>query len=144
AAWTGLTARNTTLPQISSVASTGSGATRVLTITGSGFGPAPSAVGSTTDTPYLVITTFNRNAPYTDGFPWNAGFCGGSDCNGVTATYTSWSDTQIVIGGFGPAYGQGNWSANPGDTVCVGVWPSTSTTNGTTGGRFKCARLPYK
>lgn len=142
--WAGLTARNRTLPVITGIATAGSGATRTITITGSGFGPAPAAVGSTANTPYLVVTTFNRAAPFTDGFPWNAGFCGMTDCNGVTTTYTSWSDTQIVIGGFGGLYGNGAWTANPGDNICVGVWPSTSTSNGTTGGRYRCARLPSR
>jgi len=30
---------------------------------------------------------------------------------------------------------------NKYDSLCVGVWPSTSTSNGTTGGTTKCTRV---
>jgi len=128
-------------PKISSITTSGSGQGLVVTINGSGFGPPPSVVGSNTDSPFLVLTDFNAQAPGTNGFPWNAGFCGANDCDGVTANYTSWSDTQVVINGFGSSYGN-TWQVNKLDSFCVGIWPSTSTSNGTTGGTTKCIRLP--
>jgi hypothetical protein len=115
----------------------------MVTITGSGFGDAPPQVGQNTDGPFFVLTDWNATAPFTEGFPWNAGFCGTPDCNGVTMGYVSWSDTQIVMQGFGDEYGN-NYLANPGDAFCVGVWPSTSTSDGTTGGSFKCSRIPLQ
>lgn len=129
---------------IKSIVTSGTGQNLVITINGTGFGPAIPQVGQSTDSPFLVISDFNANAPYTDGFPWNAGFCGQNDCNGVAVNYTSWSDTQVVISGFGSEYGgsNGDWQANPRDALCVGIWPSTSTTNGTTGGTTRCIRLP--
>jgi len=140
AAWGGLTAPNANVPVIRSITSAGTGASRVLTITGSGFGPAPG-LGSQIDTPYLVITDWDVAAPNSSGFPWNGGFCGRLDCNGVTANYTSWTDRQIVISGFGSAYGQNGWTVSPGDSLCVGVWPGNSPSNGTWGGRFACTRV---
>jgi len=125
---------------ISSISTSGSGQSLVVTISGSGFGPAPSVVGTNGVSPYLLLTDFNVNAPYTNGYMWNAGYCGASDCDGVTVNYASWSDTQIVIDGFGGSYGYPN-QVTKFDSLCVGVWPSTSTSNGTTGGTTKCARV---
>jgi hypothetical protein len=127
---------------ITTITTSGSGATLTVTITGSGFGAAPDGLmGQNTDSPYLVFSDWNADAPGTDGFPWNAGFCGTNDCNGVTVAYQSWTDTQVVLSGFGSEYGMGNWTANPRDAFCVGIWPSTSTSNGTTGGAVKCRRV---
>jgi hypothetical protein len=125
---------------ISSISASGAGESLVVTINGSGFGPAPSVVGTNGVSPYLLLTDFNVNAPFTNGYMWNAGFCGASDCDGVTVNYASWSDTQIVIDGFGGQYGYPN-EVNKYDSLCVGVWPSTSTSNGTTGGTTKCTRV---
>ncbi|MBV9571765.1 MAG: hypothetical protein JO056_11040 [Alphaproteobacteria bacterium] len=128
-------------PRIMHVHAVGSGKTLSLTIEGSGFGDAPPQVGQNTNSPYFVFSDFNAQAPFTEGFPWNAGFCGAPDCNGVTMGYVSWTDTQIVMSGFGDQYGN-NYLANPGDAFCVGVWPSTSQSNGTTGGSTKCRHIP--
>jgi hypothetical protein len=143
AAWGGKVSRSKGTPHIGSIVASGSGQSLTLTITGSGFGAAPDVVGQNTNSPYFVFTDYNATVPGTDGFPWNAGFCGANDCDGVTIGYVSWTDTQIVVSGFGNEYGNGsNWEVNPQDAYCVGVWPSTSTSDGTTGGSIKCHRLP--
>lgn len=125
--------------KISRISTSGTGQNLVVTINGSGFGPAPSAVGTVGDSPYLLLTDFNVQAPYADGYTWNAGFCGANDCDGVYLNYASWSDTQIVINGFGGQYGYPN-QVNRSDSLCIAVWPSTSTSDGTTGGTTKCTR----
>jgi len=126
-------------PVITTITRTGSGATLTLTITGSGFGPAPQNLGDNFSSPFFVFTDYNAELPGSDGFPWNAGFCGANDCNAVLVNMTSWSDTQIVMGGFGDMYGN-DWIVNPHDAFCVGVWSSQSTSNGTTGGTYACKR----
>jgi len=95
---------------ISGISTSGSGQNLVITINGRGFGPAPSVVGTDGVSPYLLLTSFNVHAPFTAGYTWNAGFCGANDCDGVTVNYASWSDTQIVIDGFGGQYGYPNQS----------------------------------
>ena len=139
--WGGPVKSNKGVPHIKSIVASGSGKTLTLTITGSGFGPAPDALGQFTDTPFFVFTDYNRFLPGTDGFPWNGGFCGTNDCNGVTADLVSWTDTEIVMSGFGDEYGN-DWIANPQDAYCVGIWPGDSTSGGTTGGAYQCGRLP--
>jgi hypothetical protein len=140
-AWGGRVSRSKGTPHIGSMVTTGSGQSLTLTISGSGFGDAPPEVGQNTNSPFFVFTDFNATAPGTDGFPWNAGFCGANDCDGVTIGYVSWTDTQIVVSGFGTEYGD-NYLVNPRDAFCVGIWPSTSTSNGTTGGSIKCRKIP--
>jgi len=134
-------ARKKDTPLITSITRSGTGATLTLTITGSGFGSAPSGIGDNFSSPYFVFTDYNAQLPGTDGFPWNGGFCGANDCNAVLVNMTSWSDTQIVMGGFGDMYGN-DWVVNPHDAFCVGVWSSQSTSNGTTGGTYACKRAP--
>ncbi|HEX4159877.1 MAG TPA: hypothetical protein VHY79_15530 [Rhizomicrobium sp.] len=142
-AWGGRISHSPGTPHIGSIVASGSGQSLTVTINGSGFGDAPDIIGQNTNSPFFVFTDYNAMAPGTDGFPWNAGFCGANDCNGVTIGYVSWTDTQIVVSGFGSQYDNGsNWVVNPNDAYCVGIWPSTSTSNGTTGGSIKCRKLP--
>ena len=124
---------------ISGISARGSGQNLVITVNGSGFGPAPSVVGTNGVSPYFLFTDFNVHAPDANGHTWNAGFCGANNCDGVTVNYTSWTDSQIVISGFGGTYGYPN-QVYRSDSVCVGIWPSTSTSDGTTGGMTKCTR----
>jgi hypothetical protein len=128
-------------PVIDSIKTAGDGAKLKLTITGSGFGDAPPGIGKNASTPFFVFTDWNAALPDSDGFPWNAGFCGQNDCNEVLVNLKSWSDGEIVMNGLGNAYGN-DWIVNPGDAFCVGIWPSTSTSGGTTGGTFACGRAP--
>jgi hypothetical protein len=128
-------------PRVTSITRSGSGATLTLTITGSGFGAAPSGIGDNFSSPFFVFTDYNAALPGTDGFPWNGGFCGANDCNAVLINMTSWSDTQIVMGGFGDMYGN-DWVVNPHDAFCVGIWSSQSTSDGTTGGTYACRHAP--
>ncbi len=146
AAWGGRISHADHVPRITSIAATPNGAKTVVTITGSGFGPAPSEVGQTTTSPFLVLTDYNRKAVNDDGFPWNGGFCDAHNCNEVTVAYTSWTDTQVVISGYGADYygggEDGAWKVNPRDAFCVGIWSTKNPGLGTTGGTTKCIRLP--
>lgn len=141
-AWGGVVPREKGLPKITSIKISGSGAALTVTVNGSGFGSAPSGVGQNGNSPFFVFSDVNNASTGTGGERWNAGFCGSYECDGVTMGYVSWSDTQIVMSGFGSSYGSNNWFVNPSDAFCVGVWPSTSTSDGTTGGTAKCGRLP--
>jgi len=141
-AWAGTpTRRANGAPQIGAIQATGHGQSLKLVITGSGFGDAPPDIGNNASTPFYVFTDWNAALPGSDGFPWNAGFCGTNDCNEVLVNLKSWSDAEIVMNGIGNNYGA-DWIVNPNDAFCIGVWPSTSTSGGTTGGTFACGRAP--
>ncbi len=142
AAWGGLVSEIKGVPKIKSVVLGGSGISLTVTITGSGFGSAPYVVGQNTNSPYFVFSDLDGAASGYGTSRWNAGFCGEYECDGVTMGYASWTNTQIVMSGFGSEYGSNFWYSSPSDAFCVVVWPSTSTSNGTTGGNTKCGRLP--
>jgi hypothetical protein len=149
AAWGGLVSPNSGVPVIKSIQVAPNGAQTMITITGSGFGAAPPEVGQDTTSPFLVLTDWNKNFPSVGNggsFPWNGGFCGAHNCDEITATYQSWSDSQVVIAGFGSAYGGdgGGWVVTKRDAFCVGIWPSSSTSDGTTGGAVACTRVGKK
>jgi hypothetical protein len=148
AAWGGLVSPETSAPVINRIIASGSGATLKITVTGAGFGPAPAGVlGEVANSAFFVATDYsaaaaNTGAGTSGDYPWNAGFCGADECDGVTLGYVKWTPTRIVVSGFGGSYGTSGFISAPGDAFCVGVWPSTSTSNGTTGGNVKCIRLP--
>lgn len=129
-------------PKITGVTAAGTGQNLQITVNGSGFGAAPSEVGQNTNSPYMLVTDFNNGSTGTGGFAWHAGFCGSQQCDGVTMGYQSWSDTQIVMSGYGSVYGAENWSVNSGDAFCVAVWPTTGDGLGATGASTWCGRLP--
>jgi hypothetical protein len=107
--------------KIATVAFTGSGRNLHMTITGSGFGAAPPGVPGEGNLPFLLLT----DLPY-EAAQWNAGYIGCGNNDAVTLDYASWSDTKIVISGFGGEYGKGPsnvhfWRVTPGDIVAIAV-----------------------
>ncbi len=138
----GSASRHTAGPHIAAISASGAGQSLQITLTGSGFGPAPPQVGQNTDSPYMLVTDFNNAGAGTGGAAWHAGFCNSEQCDGVTMGYASWSDTQIVMSGFGPDYGENNWVVNPGDAYCVTVWSTTGDGTGEDGATSRCGRLP--
>ncbi len=98
-------------PHITSVDFSGAGQNLHFAVHGSGFGSPP------------VPMPFTGNVPGEDFYfydlthVWTAGH--GTD--GIAMRYASWSDTQIVVDGFGNGYGTDGWVATPGDKVHIGV-----------------------
>jgi hypothetical protein len=149
AAWGGLVSPSATAPIIKHIRVSGSGATLQMTVTGSGFGKAPAgALGMVTDSAFLLVSDYSAAAIVNGGmdsagdYPWNAGFCGTGDCDGVKVGYVSWTPTKIVLSGFGGAYGYDGFVAAPGDALCIGVASTTGTSGNIGGGNVKCIRLP--
>ena len=129
-------------PTITSVTLSGSGADLQVAVNGSGFGPAPAVDGTaspyarqqpmpfTGDTPFLVVIDKTQAG-------WQAGcdnflVSGGtgqppcSGANNVGLVYQSWTDGQILIGGFGSTYGTNGWFVAPGDSMKVTVCSTAS------------------
>jgi len=115
-------------PAISSVAFSGSGQTLVMTISGSGFGSAPPGVPGVANTHYFAFGDFRSHRG--KGSSW---FSAGNSSFGVwrpdavMLNYVSWSDTEIVINGFGGAYGLDGAMVESGDPVILTLWTSGST-----------------
>jgi hypothetical protein len=109
-------------PYISSVSPIADVNLQIITIVGGGFGNVAPQMQSLGDgssdtidggsTPSMQV----RDNSLING--WIAGYQG----NGVGIILVSWSDTKIVLGGFGQALsttGQGEWNLLPGDPMQI-------------------------
>jgi hypothetical protein len=105
-------------PTIESVTFAGRGKNLKITITGSGFGRAPPGVPGESILPFLSFI----DHPF-DLTQWQAGYEGCGNGDAVALDYASWSNTKILISGFGRGYGREktNWTVAPGDIVTIAV-----------------------
>jgi len=81
-------------PRVASVTFSQVGATMHIEVDGSGFGTQPIGLPATTNIAQFQLQDVTQ-----------AGWCAGHVNCPVTLQYTSWTDTKIVVGGFGPQYG---------------------------------------
>lgn len=126
-----------TRPVIKKVALSGAGANLQMVITGHGFGASPSGIpgtGRQASFIFIDFTAANNNTP------WAAG----STLDSVPLNYVSWSDTQVVVNGFGPGYGNPTygWFANPNDAVLVGLTNTSVSLPANVFQTFKKSRNP--
>jgi hypothetical protein len=91
--------------------------TQTITIRGSGFGSRPAYTG---DSDAIRVSDLTRN--------WNAGWANDPGGDEVTLSVASWTDTRIVIAGFGGAYGSEKNSVGAGDELSFQVWNAESGT----------------
>ncbi|HLJ45113.1 MAG TPA: hypothetical protein VKU01_03855, partial [Bryobacteraceae bacterium] len=106
-----VTVSTTGAPRITSISPIRPQQTQIITITGSGFGNQAPFSG---DSSFLLINDFSLG--------WNAGFVNASNNDGIGVNVTSWTDSQIVIGGFTGLFGQFGYVLNAGDVVRILVW----------------------
>jgi len=95
------------LPAITAVSPIASQQTQSITVTGSGFGSLAAFTG---DSNFIELVD-------NSGTPWAAGHTG----NGVTLAVSSWTDSQIILGGLSGSYGTTH-CIRPGDHLSVNVW----------------------
>jgi hypothetical protein len=115
-------------PVINSVSPISATQLQTIVINGSGFGNTPPQTSSHGDGSVNTIDNDNtpsmqiRNEATYGG--WTAGFQDSTDRNAIGIILESWSDTEIVLGGFGEALstsGQGSWNLAPGDAILIMV-----------------------
>lgn len=117
------TATRTPIPGVQSVNFKGAGKDLKITITGYGFGSFPYSLPYNGDVPgQFYFSTIGSNDQ-----EWSAGDGG----TAVTLRYQSWSNTQIVINGFGGLYGQNGWVVVPGKAFTIGGNNLSRTFSGT-------------
>lgn len=104
-------------PTITSVTPLLPRASQSITITGYGFGSLPAYNG---DSAYIQIDDLTH--------PWTAGHTSQPVQNWVTLNVRSWTDSQIVLGGFTGRYGMAgtNWTLQTGDRLLLQVWNAQS------------------
>jgi hypothetical protein len=92
-----------------------------VVVDGRGFGSAPTGIPGNIDTDYFQLWIWVTNGDV-HNYPWSAGHGG----NTVTLNYESWTDSRIVVSGFGSEYRDGgeDWVARPGDAVAVTLFNS--------------------
>lgn len=91
-----------------------SGSSLNLTVTGYGFGSAPSGVPGTTTGSYFLFQDLTQ------------GWAAGSPASGLSVTYTSWLDNQITVTGI-QNFGKGTEVIQPGDKAEVTVVSNNGT-----------------
>ena len=104
-------------PQITSVSQITTQQIQTITIMGSGFGTQSPYTG---DSSYILFQIVNG---------WSAGYAGPcfeGACNDlVTLIVQSWTDSEIVLGGFSGAYGANGWTLGPATAIFY-VWNAQS------------------
>jgi hypothetical protein len=131
--WAGNIPCTVSTAQITSVDLSGSGETLQIVVHGSGFGNAPAgmpAPGSAANLNYFAFIDFRSHCGVSSSL-FGAGFAGWgiNTPNAVTLQYESWSDDQIVISGFGGAYGEGCATYEVGDPIVITVYNSSDTSD---------------
>jgi hypothetical protein len=126
-------------PVIDSVSPISATRLQTITIKGSGFGDTQPVIMTLPDgsintvgggknmpsaegTPVIQVNNYARNTwgSGVQDAPWTTGCA-------IGIFLEKWSDTEIVLGGFGSALsldGNGVWSLNAGDTIRVVIWTS--------------------
>jgi hypothetical protein len=87
-------------------------ATQTVEISGSCFGTGNTTTGA--DTAYFRISDLTAG--------WNACWTNDPGTDSVTCDISSWTDHQIIFGGYTGDYGQYNWAVTEGDDIEIQVW----------------------
>jgi hypothetical protein len=109
-------------PKIRSVTFAGSRKNLNMAIVGSGFGTAPPGVPGEFSFAFFSFIDLPL-----DSSQWQAGYAGCGTSDAVALDYALWSNTKILISGFGREYGRGprtqhnKWIVTPGDLVAIAV-----------------------
>ena len=97
---------STGIPVITSVSAVAAQQTQTITINGTGFGSRAAYTGNSSFISFRDATT---------------GVQAGYGSDSVTLVISSWTDSQIVLGGFAGAYG-GSYSLSPGDQIQLNLF----------------------
>jgi len=131
ATWGGNVPGGALAPRIRWVRLSGGGKDLHIVVRGEGFGPPPADLpppGSPGHSRYFSFQDFRGHCGFASSL-FSAGGRGWDTAklDAVGLVFESWSDTEIVISGFGDGYGAGCATHEAGDPVAVAVWDTTST-----------------
>jgi hypothetical protein len=106
--------KTTPKPTITSVSKIGTTRLQTITIKGTGFGTHKAYTGNTD---FISLRELKGS---TSTILWEAGYAVDDDT--VTLIVKSWTSTEIVLGGFGSAWGEHDWTLAKGNTEQIWVW----------------------
>lgn len=133
-------------PIISSVSPVTTNTSQTITIIGSGFGSGhpqvvtldddsvDTTMNSTTPSIAFWDNCLGSGCPVSTGNQWEAGHCCENGYTPIGIRLINWTDTRIIIGGFGDALYSGElikgecvgpteyWLICPGDEITVEIW----------------------
>ncbi len=111
-------------PTITSVgfSSLGTPADLRLVVKGRNFGSAPAGLPFLGDLSWFSFWDGRAHCGSSSAFTAGGTYFGQAPSDTVTLRYRSWTDTKIVINGFGGSYGTGCSKVEPGDPVAVSLW----------------------
>jgi hypothetical protein len=104
-------------PHITSVSPIGTTRLQTITIKGTGFGTFAGC--DTCDSPFMWLRELHPGCPH-GGVCWEAGYSPDNDT--VQIWIKSWTNTEIVLGGFGKAWGEHDWTLHKGYTEQIRIW----------------------
>ncbi len=110
-------------PHVLGVKFSGAGQDTTITIRGFGFGATPSDVPFTGDSNFLYLYD-NGGGGSAKYFFAGGSYFGEYAAASVTLKYESWTNNEIVIGGFAGPYGANGEAVLPGDSITIHVWNS--------------------
>jgi hypothetical protein len=110
------------VPKITSVSKIGTTRLQTITIKGTGFGTFAGC--SSCDSPFIWLRELHPGCPH-GGVCWEAGYS--PDVDTVTLIIKKWTNTEIVLGGFGTAWGRQDWTLHKGYVEQIRVWNWQST-----------------
>jgi len=108
-------------PKITSVSKIGTTRLQTITIKGTGFGTFGGC--KSCDSPFIWLRELHSGCPH-GGVCWEAGYS--PDVDTVTLIINKWTNTEIVLGGFGTAWGRFDWTLHKGykEQIRVFNWQS--------------------
>lgn len=99
------------VPKITSVSKITTTRLQTITIKGTGFGTFHAYTGTSA---YIQLRDLSTSPV------WEAGYS--PDVDTVGLIVKSWTNTKIVLAGFGSAWGRQNWTLHKGNRERVEVW----------------------
>ena len=98
-----------------------------IAVVGHGFGASPVSLPFVGDLDQFYLSDPEAHCGGASALTAGGSYFGTRAPDAVTLHFVLWTDTKIVVSGFGGAYGTGCSNVQLGDAFAVGVWNSAAT-----------------
>lgn len=97
-----------------------------ISVVGSGFGSPPRTLPFVGDVDQFYLSDPEVHCGGASALTAGGSYFGTRSADAVTLRFVQWTNTKIVIAGFGGAYGSGCNAVSGGDAFAVSVWSSSA------------------